>query len=215
MPNWCYTNIIFHGDKTEIEDFRSKVDGWTNKILRPSDFKESWLGNVLTGAGLGDRIDAEENGLRCRGSVGYVGEVEYGEDEAYFNVETETAWVPMMKMWVEVIKTLGYKTIGFGYQSEEPGCELYVVHDPYGDFPDKWVIDMFIEGEDLEDEKAMRLYDDRYYTDDDSIRLELQKLLDVEEEDLETLIEKARHYPFKNEDSYICIHQYEIVNEIY
>lgn len=215
MPNWCYTNIIFHGDKTEIEDFRSKVDEWTSKILRPSDFKEAWLGNILEGAGLGDRIDSTENGLRCRGWINYIGEIEYGEDDACFLVDTETAWAPMMKMWAEVIKTLGYKTIGFSYQSEEPGMALYETYDPYGDFPEQWYVDIFIEGEDLNDKKLMELYDDRWYSTESGLKIALQTLLDSEEDDLKTLIDKAEKYPFKNEYSFIVVHQYEIVDEVY
>lgn len=215
MPNWCYTNIIFHGEKTEIEDFRQKVDEWTSRILRPSDFKEAWLGNILKGAGLEDRIDAKENGLRCRGSVGYVGEVDGEEDDACFSVDVETAWAPMMSMWVEVIKTLGYKTIGFSYLAEEPGCELYEIYDPYGDFPDTWCVDIFIEGEDLENEKLSKICYERYYESDERLIRSLQTLLDTEETDLDILIKKSERYPFKDEDSYIYVHKYETVDEIY
>lgn len=31
MPNWCFTQMIFHGEKEEITDFHSKIEAWTPK----------------------------------------------------------------------------------------------------------------------------------------------------------------------------------------
>lgn len=76
MPNWCYTRIIFHGNKIEIEDFHSKIDDWTSKPYIETDFGKAWLGNILYGAGLMDRNNATRAGIRCRGTIAYMNDVE-------------------------------------------------------------------------------------------------------------------------------------------
>lgn len=214
MSNWCFTKIIFHGEKNEIKDFYEKIEKWTAEPLRPNDFKEDWLGNILIGAGLGDRINSETHSLRCRGWITYT---EYDEEnadegEAFLYVDTETAWCPMMLMWVAVLDVLMYDTIGFSYIAEEPGMELYEICDPYGDFYERYYVDVWVEGEDEENEELMRLYDDRYYSSDEDLKTSLQKFLNSEEDDLKTLIEKAESYDFKHKGSYISVHEYEIVD---
>lgn len=217
MPNWCCTKIIFHGNKLEIEDFHKKLDEWTSNALMPNGFGTNWLGNVLCGAGLEDRIDSSrsEQTLRCRGSVTYLEDVEINSDEdATFYIDVETAWSPMVKMWINVIKTLDYKTVGFSYLAEEIGLELYEIYDPYGDFTEKYYVDVWVDGEDEENEKLCRLQDHICYDTDKELIVALQDLLETEESNLSTLIEKARNYPFKSEDSYISIHEYERLNNL-
>ena len=216
MPNWCFTQIIFHGNKTEIEDFHKKVTEWTSESLAKSDFGNIWLGNILVGAGLGDRIDSGPTMLRCRGTLSYIDEIEDdGEDNAIFRVDTETAWAPMTLMWKAVIDKLEYKTIGFSYMAEEPGCEVYEIYDPYGDYDEHYYVDVFIDGEDCENESLQRLDNSRYFASDETLVYALQKLLNTEETNIATLIKQAESYPFKNEDSYISVHKYDIVDELY
>lgn len=214
MPNWCFTQIIFHGEREEIEDLHKKIEEWTSKNYDKSDFGHRWLGNVLHGAGLGHRVDSITNRLRCRGDIAYIGEVDTfgGSDEATFVLDTETAWGPMCLMWSEIIKAQNYKSIGFSYKAEEPGCEIYEVYDPYGDFWEKYYIDIYLEGDDLQNEKLREIYDVRYYEDGDDLKAELQAILETDEDDLKTLIHNAESFKFKNEDSYLYIHEYEFVD---
>lgn len=139
MPNWCTTTIVFHGDEKEIRDFHGKIKEWTSESLMPNDYEKAWLGNILCGVGLKDRIYIlGANRLRCRGSIDYIGNVELdGDGDPCFRIDTETAWVPMIRMWEETIKKLEYKSIGFSFQSEEPGCNEYFMFDPYEDF--EWI----------------------------------------------------------------------------
>lgn len=208
MPNWCFTQMIFHGEKEEIEDFHSKIKEWTSKNYQENGFGHCWLGNVLHGAGLGHRIDSETDMLRCRGDITYLGEV----DETTFNLDTETAWCPMTFMWSEVINSQNYKSIGFSYCAEEPGCEIYEIYDPYGDFDDKYYIDIFVDDADLENKGLMHIHDWRDYTDDDDLRDALQAFLETDEPDLKTLINLAENYKFKSEDSYLYVHEYAFVD---
>lgn len=213
MPNWCFTNIIFHGSKSEIEDFHNKIEKWTSQNPWNAGFGNDWLGNVLIGAGFEDRIDSESDRIRCRGSITFM-EVDSCDDsdEALLYVDTETAWAPMCKMWEEVINKLEYKTIGFSYIAEEPGMAVYEICDPYGDFPDRYYIDIYLEEEDEQNEALMKIYDDRYYTTEEEIVKALQKLLETEETDYKTLVDKAEAYPFKHIYSYLYIHKYEVVD---
>ena len=215
MPNWCFTQMIFHGEKEEIKDLHSKIEEWTSKNYRENGFGHGWLGNVLHGAGFGDRIDSGANQLRCRGDITYLGEVDTFEesDEATFNLDTETAWAPMCLMWSEVIDSLDYKTVGFSYCAEEPGLEIYETYDPYGDFSDKYYIDIYICGEDEQNKALMEIFDTREYCDDDDLRDALQKLLKTDENDMKTLIKLAENYEFKNNDTYLYVREYYFVDE--
>lgn len=216
MPNWCFTQITFHGNKTEIEDFHKKITEWTSESLGKSDFGNAWLGNVLIGAGLGDRIDAEPNLLRCRGTIDYIDPIEHSDDDdTTFYVEVETAWAPMMLMWKAVIDKLEYKSIGLSYMAEEPGCEVYEIYDPYGDYDEHYYVDVFLDGEDLEDVGLQSLDNSRYFASDETLIYVLQNLLKTEETNVATLIKQVESYPFKHEDSYIYVHKYDIVDELY
>lgn len=216
MPNWCFTQMIFHGEKEEITDLHNKITEWTSKNYEENGFGVNWLGNVLHGAGLGDRIDSSSSKfLRCRGNITFFGEVETFKDstEATFNLDTETAWGPMCLMWKEVIDAMGYKTVGFSYLAEEPGCEVYEVYDPYSDFLDKYHIDIYVDTADEENTELMRIHDRRDYVDDNDLKEALQRFLNTEEEDLKTLIEQIETYPFKSEDTFISVHEYTFVDE--
>lgn len=216
MPNWCYTNFTFHGNKTEIEDFHGKIKEWTSTVLEKSDFGEAWLGNIVSGAGLKDRIDSETNRIRCRGSLVFLGDIElYSEDTATFTLDTETAWAPMGAMWSAVIEKLDYKTVGFSYMAEECGCEVYEIYDPYGDYDDLYYVDVFIDGEDLENDDLKKFDNVRYYASDEDLLEALQHLLKTDETNIQDLIQKAEEYPFKSEDTYIRVHKYYYADEPY
>jgi hypothetical protein len=208
--------MIFHGEKEEVTDFHNKIKEWTSKNYQENGFGVNWLGNVVHGAGLGHRIDSTTDHLRCRGDIVYFGDVEVfkNSNSATFLLDTETAWCPMVLMWDEIIKTMGYKTVGFAYKAEEPGCEIYEVFDPYGDFTDKYYVDIFLDGEDLKNEKLNEIYDWRDYDSDDDLRDVLQALLETEEKDLKTLINLAENYTFKSENSYLYIHEYTFVDSL-
>lgn len=214
MPNWCYTQMIFHGEQEEINSFHSKIEEWTSKNYQENGFGVNWLGNVLHGAGLGDRIDSGANQLRCRGDITYLGEVETFKDsnEATFNLDTETAWCPMIIMWDTIIDTLGYKTIGFSYCAEEPGCEIYEIYDPYGEWDLEYRTDMYLGGQDFDNEDLMQIWNVQEYSCDESLKTALQALLKTDEADLKNLIDAAENYKFASDDSYMYIHKYTQVD---
>ena len=213
MPNWCFTQMIFHGDKEEIKDFHNKIEEWTSKIHQENGFGVNWLGNVLHGAGLGHRIDSDTDGLRCRGSITYLGDIDTfkDSDEATFNLDTDTAWAPM---WTAVIESQNYESIGFSYCAEEPGFQIYDIYDPYGDFDMKYRVDMYVGGQDFENRGLMKIYDTQEYYSDDSLKTALQAFLKTDVSSLESLIEAAENYKFESDDSFFYVRKYTHVNSI-
>ena len=218
MANCCFTQIMFHGNKTEIEDFHKKINDWTADGVskgRNTGFGDPWLGNILYGVGLENRIDAEKDTIRCRGSLIYVDDVhEFSDTEAVFYVETETAWCPMIVMREETIKTLNYESIGFSYLAEEPGCGLFEIYDQYGDFSEKWYVHTFLNGADRGNKKLAAFEDCITYHSDGVLKENLMSLLNVESEeiDLDALVDMVKDYKFEDEYSYISIHKYERVD---
>lgn len=215
MSNWCFTNYIFHGSKEEIKDFHNKITEWTSNNYMENGFGERWLGNVVCGAGFEDRINSENNRIRCRGSISWFElnhDIDSDEfDEGLLYMDVETAWSAMPIMWKLIIEKMGYKTIGFSFISEECGMEIYDIFDPYGDFPEKYNVDIYLEGEDAKNPALQRIGDTRYYTTDEYLIADLQTLLGTDNDNLQELISAAEHYPFEDEDSYISIHEYRII----
>lgn len=210
MPNWCSTTFRFRGDRNELETLRNNILEWTSKEYETSGFHEMWLGNILHGAGLGDRIDNSDPNLllRCRGSITDIGEI-YDFNGFYFHIWTETAWVPMAKMWQAVINKLELKTVGFTFIAEESGCEIYWICDPngYGDFED---YEVYIDAWDVPDQDDLC----EIHTKADAIR-GLQKFFKTNVCSFSKLKEMCEDYTDEHDGNEgINIHEYEIDNVI-
>ena len=146
MPNWCNTTYVFHGPADNINALYNKIKAFTDGSLTnktKTDFGDMWLGNILIGAGLSHTIDATNptQRLSCRGTIDYI-EDDIEKTATSFRLNTETAWIPMPQMWAVVIQKLQLD-IGFTFQADEPGCEIYCIYDPrgYKDFTDDIVIE--------------------------------------------------------------------------
>lgn len=143
MPNWCSTRINFYGDKTALSDLHDKTEKYTSSSIEKSDFKNSWLGNIVLGFGL--TYDGD-NGVGCRGSLDCLDETnENGEFSAF----TETASVPMIKMWEKIIEkhysdSDGNPLIFFDWLAEELGCGLYCTNNIEA-FAEKYRCDFCID----------------------------------------------------------------------
>lgn len=136
MPNWCNTNIYFSGSEKNITDLFTRIEEYTSKNFKDNGFGSNWLGNILCGFGLTDRIDATENRLHCRGSLEYVSNLDTEDEEnASFYITTLTAWDPMIKMWQAIIEKHYGDCIEMHWIAEEPGTQLYLTDDKsrYGD----------------------------------------------------------------------------------
>ncbi len=141
MPNWCFTTIqIQHKDQTVLEKLDSLLDEWTSRNYCENDFGLNWLGNIVGNSGI-DNMDKGDFTLSCRGRI-------YDRmlcpNELQFH--TETAWRPMLEMWVVLCEKYapGADII---YTAEESGNGIYLTNDP--DLVNKFVVEDYEEDEDV------------------------------------------------------------------
>jgi hypothetical protein len=123
MPNWCFSDIMIHGSKNEIELLHDKIKEFTSHNADENDFGLNWLGNIVLNAGF-TTTDNDGNGFKCRGSMTTC----QIENEEHLHIQTETAWGPTSKMWLALIEKYA-PNCKFHLLAEEPGCELYVKYE--------------------------------------------------------------------------------------
>lgn len=156
MPNWCSTSIWLRcpNKKTAVA-VEKKINELLSKQFAMNDFDSKdqfcWLGNIVGNAGFVDESQPEDCGslYRCRGIVTYVGINPTWDIENTNTVciDTETAWVPMLRMWTAFLdKFFPDKEIKLEYVSAEPGCELYWTNSQ--DFKGKYSIEYLDSNED-------------------------------------------------------------------
>lgn len=207
MPNWCMTTFMFVGNKEEINVFADKINEWTSKEFTKTDFGVDWLGNILYGAGLEDRIDSNENSIRCRGNIAQIDDVyEHDDNIASLQVITESAWVPMGIMWQETIKALGLDSIKFCYEAEEPGCELYWIYDPdnLGTF----------KGDEVYIDSCMKNNFFTEYCSEEYAIKQINKMLDCDEITFDGVVSKCNEFNDEHEDGdeFVYLHKFEQIN---
>lgn len=136
MPNWCYTSYWFKGKSKDVKSFHDNLVEWTSKPNVDNGFGNSWLGNVLAGAGLHNRLDICPNVpkakiIRCRGQIlEDIGDVTEADDNtSEFWLSTETAWQAIPEVFDAIINKFKYD-IEYGFQEEEPGNEVYNIYCP-------------------------------------------------------------------------------------
>lgn len=218
MPNWCMTKYIFHGDKEELDYLKSKIDEAISGTFRKTDFGRDWLGNILIVAGLEERIDSEDPNkmLRCRGTIIDISDVEDSGNGYTLEFFCETAWVPMARMWDETIKAFGLKTVGFEYEAEESGCDLYWIYDPngYGSFDDEEVyIDAYSESNVAEERRDFENLSG-YRTAKDVVKA-LSSFFNVKTKSMDNLIKLCDSFNNDSDreyDAWIYVHFFERID---
>lgn len=174
MPNWCYTNItIRHESETEVRKLEVLINGWTNRNYMENGFGNKWLGNVVLGSGVGTVDTSRETDLSCRGSI-----VDYYRSGNELVISTETAWSPMMKMWVKILEKY-LPDAEIIYNADECGMGINDTNDP--ELAGKYILDYYGD-EDIESD---------WEADESTVRETLQKLLDTTEPDVDKLIQMA------------------------
>ena len=204
MPNWCYTNItICHNDKNKLKDFFDKVEEWIKKPYKTNDFDTyslGWLGNIVGNSGLAE-WKVKENGredfvpsISCRGSL-----QTFELHENSINIDTETAWGPMLEMW-RLLCDKYLPGADIYYTAEESGNGLYQTNDPNVD--GTYYIDIWEPPEEFEDEESM-------YEAEESDAIEfLQRILHTQETDINKLIDMADSI----DDPWFSINKWDLVD---
>lgn len=194
MPNWCYTNItIEHNNQKELEKFEKLLNEWTSHNYIENGFGNDWLGNVVGNSGIGTidigTIDTnKDTDLNCRGSL-----VECDLDDRYLTITTETAWVPMLKMWSKLIDKY-LPGAELTYEAEESGVGLYCTNNQ--ETAKQYIIDSWDMPDIESDWEASEEY----------IVKILQKLLDEKESDIDKLIDIFEDSDYSD---YMSIHKWE------
>lgn len=198
MPNWCYTNItIYHNDEEKLKAFYDKIEEWRSKPFKENDFDKysmGWLGNIVGNAGLAEwkKVGEREGfvpNISCRGSI-----QTFELHGNRININTETAWCPMMQMWQKLCDKYLPDAEIF-YMAEEPGCELFETNDP--DVIGMYYIDIWEPPEEFEDEEPV------YEAEEDDTIEFLQRVLKTDESNIDKLIKMA------NEADWFSVHRWE------
>ena len=116
MPNWCFTNYMFEGNKEEIKDLYDKLKSLEEmeKPLVENGFGTRWLGCVVSLFG----GNWEE--INCRGDFMNLELL----DDNTIQLHTETAWGDMPEVWNFVLEK--YESVIYYFYAEETGVCYYV-----------------------------------------------------------------------------------------
>ena len=184
MPNWCFTRItINHENENKLLELERLINEWTNKNYMENGFGLAWLGNIVGNSGVGTVDENPETDLRCRGRLTYL---ECTENQLL--IDTETAWSPILKLWVKVLEKY-LPDAELIYQAEECGNGLYDTNDPC--LSNCYIIDAW----DMED------IDSDWEASEETVRKMLQELLDENEGDVEKLISKFNRSDYSDDMS--------------
>jgi hypothetical protein len=137
-------------------------------------FGLNWLGNIVGNSGIGTVDENPETDLKCRGNIQYM-----ERTDNQLIIDTETAWVPMLKMWVKLLDKY-LPDAELIYSAEESGCCIHNTNDPC--LIDKYYIDSW-EMEDIES---------NFEATESEVRKMLQKLLEANESDINKLLKMFR-----------------------
>lgn len=95
------------------------------------NWKELWLGDMAKFYG----VDFEELGISARGWVCY-----YEEDKGVITLDVDSAWAPNEQLFEEINNKLDNQ-LSISWKAEEPGCEIFWIHDEGGYFPENYYVD--------------------------------------------------------------------------
>lgn len=178
MPNWCVTYVcINYNNEDKIKDLYNKIVNWTSKNYMNNGFGTSWLGNVVLGSEVGTVDTDPKTDVECRGSIDFI-----DHNDTQIQIQTETAWVPMLAVWQKVIDKYlpGAKII---YDATEHGNGIYYTNDL--ELKDCYYIDPY-DTTDIEpdyeasEENVVELLQNVLKTDEDSVEVLLEKLVESE-----------------------------------
>lgn len=189
MANCCSTRItINHASESELLEFEKLIENWVGMDTSGEYFKDSWLGNIVLKSGIGTIDTNPETDLKCCGDITWM---RYKDNQ--LSIDTETAWSPVLKMWVKLLEKY-LPDAELIYQTEECGCALYATNDPC--LENYYVIDCW-------DVKEINT---DYEASEETVREILQELLNTTEDDIEELINMIKDSEYKDK---MAVHKWE------
>lgn len=193
MPNWCFSNIkIYYSDQKKLEDFAKLIEMWTSCDAMKNGFGTNWLGNIVLNSGVGTVDEKKNTDLRCRGTLNNLDVC-----NGYIDIQTETAWSPMLLMWKKVVDKY-LPDAGIFYTAEEDRMGFFLTNDP--DYVGRYVIDAY----DMDDVES------NWEADKSTVIKTLQKILVSDEKDIDLLLEEFEESGFSD---CMSIHKWEYDNK--
>ncbi len=188
MPNWCSTTIeITHKDEGAVKELFDLINEWTSRNYMNNGFGEAWLGNIVGFSGIDEPRDDGDFSIKCRG---VLTDIDYMGNKLL--IYADTAWEPMLKMWVLII----YKYLQGAellYTAQEPGCGLLATNNPSD-------INSYV--------LLSPQYDKWFIPKSDAVEL-MQKALGTDELNVDKLMEEFR----EKEDCYVMRCEYVPIEE--
>lgn len=195
MANCCSTRInIIHEDDDKILELENVIKNCSPHEKTSEFFQGFELYHIITKTGIGTVGENKNTDLRCRGDIVYM--ENFGSELV---IETETAWVPFIKMWVKLLEKYLPDAQLF-YAAEEPGCNVWATNDP--NYENRYVFDAYgLDDYDYESDWAMS---------EENLTAVLMELLKTDETDLEKLLELFEDSDYVEQ---ISINKWEYANE--
>lgn len=192
MPNWCFTDITFSGKEENLKKFATLIEDWISiEKNNANGFGNYWLGNIVVNSGLATYDDVlNMRTHKCRGEI-----IDINVQDDLIQIFTDTAWIPMMKLWKGVIDKHNLD-LDIVYIAEEVGAELYQTNDP--EYKNKYKF-------------QLEYLDDDTWACSESEVLELcKKYCDIESNNIDDCMNKFKQYCDEN-DALGSIYKWEFV----
>lgn len=209
MPNWCHTEYVFEGSKSEVLKLHQKLSQLLSceyKSTVDNDFGNGWLGDVLINHGF------DWKKVSCRGFIDDLYDVVTEENTTYFKLATSTAWGPLNDMWDIIIEN-HYPSIKYVYLAIEHGCSLYLNSDTEGKYYDeRYLLDLVIP-EDVFGE-VIDVYE--FYTSEEELLTDIEKFIGKGckgiNEARDYITEQAKKKYSDPYDFYVVIAEFDLVS---
>ncbi len=123
MANYCNTIIRILKLDTEngkMEMLYNLLKRWLERDDRENGYVRDWLGNIVMASRLSKHKD--DDYYNTGGSV--LALENHIEDSGEITVIVESKWIPMLKMWRDLVKEY-IPNAEILYTAEEEGCEIY------------------------------------------------------------------------------------------
>ncbi|HAY3708012.1 TPA: hypothetical protein JRR94_004645, partial [Escherichia coli] len=124
MANICINHIVFHSSNYEQLNLLFQYIELTLKTPRKS------IIDLIEISGLADKITVSDG----RHQLSYCDPIGTEFNSYEFSLFTESAWVPLMEGFEELLKQPMFNDIRMAYMSEETGFGVFIKEDPFGLF---------------------------------------------------------------------------------
>ena len=140
MANYCSNSIVFYSKSKEL-----LTDLW-NKMDSCIEDGDNNIKKLLKGCGCTqEEVDEWADG---RDYLVYLDDKVHDDDGLYyFRADTESAWAPNIDSFTFLLEEKYNDKIKLFYQSEEPGCGVFVTNDAEGIFfSERYKMDCSLDG---------------------------------------------------------------------